>query len=120
MTILKKAAPGALCVTLCAGFSMIMENFGWSAEMGSTLSTLSAAGVGLLSLLYVSWPLNLYRGVLIAVMAGCLTCAFVFFGHVFFLVRLSTVQYLILAGLLLLSAVIIGVHHAWLSKHHKD
>ena len=120
MTILKKAAPGALCVTLCAVFSMIMENFGWSAEMGSTLSTLSAAGVGLLSLLYVSWPLNLYRGVLIAVMAGCLTCAFVFFGHVFFLVRLSTVQYLILAGLLLLSAVIIGVHHAWLSKHHKD
>ena len=99
---------------------MIMENFGWSAEMGSTMSTLSAAGVGLLSLLYVSWPLNLYRGVLIAVMAGCLTCAFVFFGHVFFLVRLSTVQYLILAGLLLLSAVIIGVHHAWLSKHHKD
>ncbi len=119
-TIIRNAAPGALCVTLCACFAMIMENFGWSAQTGSTMSTLSAAGVGLLALLYVSWPLNLYRSVLIAAMAAGLSCAFLFFGHVFFLVPLTMLQYFILAGTLLLSAVFIGVQRRWVSRHRQE
>ena len=119
-TILKNAAPGAVCVTVCACFSMIMENFGWTPELGSTISTLSAAGVGLLALLYVSWPLNLYRGLLIAVMAGCLSCAFLFFGHVFFLVPLSPLNMLILAGLTVLSAIFMTLQHRWIAAHYPD
>ena len=116
-TILANALPGAICVTFCACFFMIMENFGWSVALGSTMSTLAAGGVGLLALLYVSWPLNMYRASLLAAMTGCMIIAFAFFGHLIFLVRPTGMQLLYLMAMLLASALFMRACRGWMKKH---
>ncbi len=116
-TILRNAMPGGICVTLCACLCMLMENFGWSVELGSTMATICAGGIGLMALLQVAWPLNLYRGLLIACMAGCMSVVFLFFGKLIFFTPLDSVHALIFVGLMVFSFIMMQLLIRLLYRH---
>ena len=103
--VLLNALPGAICVTLCACFSMIMENFGWSNALGSTMATLSAGGIGLLELIYISRPFNRYRFGVLCLMTLALILTFFFFGRLLYFTMPDPGHLLVLALMLLFSCV---------------
>ena len=108
-TILLNALPGAVCVTLCAGFCMVMENFGWSMRLGSTMATICAGGIGMMVLIGVSLPMNRYRGTVCACMAVCLTLVFLFAGSLMYFTPPDPVHLLVFAALMAFSALLLFV-----------
>ncbi|MBQ9307975.1 MAG: HAD-IC family P-type ATPase [Clostridia bacterium] len=105
-TVLRNAMPGAVCVTLCACFSMIMENFGWSVELGSTIATLCAGGIGLMSLYFISRPLNLYRRTILLAMTLLLLAVFLFAGKIIYFTPPSLPNLMVFFGLMVFSFVL--------------
>lgn len=101
-TVLTRAVPGAMAVTLCASLAMMASLLGWPAATCSTLATLSAGAVGLMALALVCWPLSRVRA---AVLTG-MTCAYVlaalFLGRVFYLIPLTGIQHLAFAALVMI------------------
>lgn len=85
-TVLYHALPGAVAVTFCASAAMILERYGLSQELCSTLATLSAAILGLVQLAGVCLPLTPLRlSVLLGSLIG-LVCAVLLVPELFYLV----------------------------------
>ena len=105
-TIISRALPGAVAVTLCAVGAMLLEHTGWDGTVCSTLATLAAGANGLLMLGRVCWPLNKRRAAVLVLMTAGMVLAVALLGHVFFLVPLDTVQWAVLAGMTAGSAVV--------------
>ena len=95
-TIVSGALPSALAVTACALYGMLSQS---AAGIGATLATLSAACIGMMTLIRVCLPMNAYRGTVVGAMAAGLGVAILFLGRLFSLVPLTGSQFLILGCL---------------------
>ena len=96
--VLLKAAPGAAAVTICAACSMLLCGR-YGQAVCSTLATLSAGFVSLITLIRIARPFNALRGALVVLMAICFVGAVLLLGQVFYLVPLNGEQIWVLAGL---------------------
>ena len=108
-TVLTRAIPGALAVTLCALASCFLEARGWSHEVCSTLATLSAAVAGLVTLLVTSLPFTKLRAAVFAAMCAGMIMAVTLIPGVFYLTPLTGEQRLTQLGLACAAATIILV-----------
>ena len=106
-TVLMRALPGGVAVTLCAAAAMILARFGWSREICSTVATLSAWFVGFLVLLRTCQPLNRNRAILLAAVAAVFVAVLFTFGHQFELVPLHGKAWAALAVLCASGAAIV-------------
>ncbi|MBR3016355.1 MAG: HAD-IC family P-type ATPase [Clostridia bacterium] len=94
-TITSQALPSALAVTLCALTLMLTQR---EMSLASTLATMTAAFIGVATLVKVSLPMNRRRAALIACMAALLTAAIFFFPGLFELVALQGSQFWLLGA----------------------
>ena len=101
-TVLFRALPGGLAVTLCAALSMHLVHFGWLREECSTVATLVAWFVGFLVLLRTCLPLNRNRSILLAAIAAAFAGVVLIAGQHFELVPLRGTAWI---ALLVLSAL---------------
>ncbi len=106
-TVLMRAMPGGVAVTLCAALAMNMAAFGWERELCSTVATLAAWFVGFLVLLRTCLPLNRNRSVLLAAMAAALVAVVLIAGHHFELVPLTGKAWILLLALCALGCTIV-------------
>ncbi|WP_304057591.1 cation-translocating P-type ATPase [Levilactobacillus namurensis] len=87
--VMEVAAPAATCVV---GYILVIMGLGSQFHLSfATTSTLSVLMTGLVSLnalLLVARPLNRFKVLLVAVMAGLFALIFLFFGGIFSLVNL--------------------------------
>ena len=117
-TVLMRALPSGMAVTLCAALSMIMVQFGWSREMCSTVATMVAWFVGFLVLLRTCLPLNRNRAVLLAAMAAAFAGVVLIAGQHFELIPLDGKAVVALLVLCALGAAIVFGTAAFLKKKH--
>ncbi|MBR2797837.1 MAG: HAD-IC family P-type ATPase [Clostridia bacterium] len=108
-TVITRAVPGALAVTVCALAACFLERLGWSHEVCSTLATLSAAIAGLVTLLVTSLPLTRLRALVFAAMCAAMALSVTLIPHVYYLVPLTGPQWLTQLGLACAAATIILV-----------
>ena len=94
--VLLRAVPGAAGVTLCAVLAMMLEHQGWVVDVCSTVATLSAGGIGLMVLLGTCLPFTTMRAALWSAMTTGFVTAAMFAAPVFFLMRLNTLQMIVL------------------------
>ena len=94
-TITLQALPSALSVTLCALTLMLTQR---EVSLASTLATMTAACIGVATLIKVSLPMNRRRAALIACMAALLASAVFLFPRLFELVPLKDSQYWLLGA----------------------
>ena len=103
-TVLRKALPGAVAVTLCAVGAMILEHTGVAYEDCATLAVLAAGIFGLINLAFVCVPFTPVRAALVGAMSLAFAAAVAFAGDIFFL----TVRTLTMWLWLILGAMIAG------------
>ncbi len=115
-TVLMRALPGGVAVSLCAAAAMILVRFGWSREICSTVATLSAWFVGFLVLLRTCQPLNRNRAILLAGVAAAFLAVLFTFGHQFELVPLHGRAWAVLAVLCAAGAAIVIGTSALISR----
>lgn len=108
-TVLYRAIPGALAVTVCALAACLLERLGWSREVCSTLATLSAAAAGLVTLLVTCLPFSRLRALVFAAMCAGMALCVTLVPGVFFLVPLTGGQWLTQLGLACSATAIILV-----------
>ncbi len=115
-TVLTRAIPGALAVTVCALAACFLEKLGWSREACSTLATLSAAAAGLVTLLVTCLPFTRLRALVFAAMCAGMALAVTLVPGVFYLVPLTGQQWLTQLGLACAAATIILVARRIVAK----
>ena len=108
-TVLTRAAPGALAVTICALAACFLENLGWSHEVCSTLATQSAAVAGLVTLLVTCLPFTKLRALVFVAMCVAMALSITLIPGLYYLVPLTGEQWLTQLGLACAAAVIIVV-----------
>ncbi|MBR6028263.1 MAG: HAD-IC family P-type ATPase [Clostridia bacterium] len=109
-TVLIRALPGGVAVTLVGLIAMLMEHTGWPQAACSNIAAVGAFAMGFLALGIVCLPLNWRRGLLLTALLAAFTVAETRFGHVFYFVPFTLAQRWVLAGLILFgSAVSIGL-----------
>ena len=118
-TVLLRALPGGIAACCCASISMAMSWAGWSRELCSTLAVLSAGAVCWIVLVRSCLPLNRLRTLLLIVTAAAFTLAFLFFGHIFFLVPLTGSAVLLFGGLVLLGGGLVYLSDLILTRMDK-
>ena len=106
-TVLLRALPGGVAVTLCAALAMHLAHFGWPREECSTIATIVAWFVGFLVLLRTCLPLSRDRTILLAAMASSFTAIVLFAGRHFSLVPLDGKSWIALLALAALGSVIV-------------
>ncbi len=106
-TVLMRALPGGLAVTLCAAMAMNLKSFGWAPELCSTIATIVAWFVGFLVLFRTCMPLNRNRTLLLLAMAAAFAGILLVAGRHFELVALTGNAWLALLALSALGAVIV-------------
>ena len=105
-TVLLRALPGGLAVTIAAAVSSMLGAF-WPKEVCSTVATLAAGITGLLMLLNVCLPFTKLRAIVFGTMCVLFTAASIILGKVFYLVPLGGAQIAALAAMALFSAAVI-------------
>ena len=106
-TVLMRALPGGLAVTLCAAMAMNLTHFGWTPELCSTVATIVAWFVGFLVLFRTCLPLNRNRALLLLAMAAAFALVAMLAGRHFELVPLTGNAWIALLALSALGAVIV-------------
>ena len=119
-TVLFRALPGGVAVTLCAALAMNLVHAGWTTDECSTVATIVAWFVGWLVLLRTCLPLNRNRTVLLAAMAGAFVGVVLLLGSKFELVPLPGRAWPFLLGLSALGAVIVFGTAAILKKKNLE
>ena len=107
-TVLNRALPGAVAVTVCSSLAMVCgPAFGLAESMDSTLATLVTAIVGLMVLFQVCLPLDPKRLGLFAAMTAGMACAVLFAGKVFFLEWVNGLALWLFLGLSVLAFLLV-------------
>ena len=106
-TVLMRALPGGLAVTLCAAMAMNLTHFGWAPELCSTVATIVAWFVGFLVLLRTCLPLNRNRALLLLAMAAAFALVVMLAGRYFELVPLTGPAWIALLAFSALGAAIV-------------
>ena len=119
-TVLMRALPGGVAVTLCAALAMNMAAFGWERELCSTVATLVAWFVGFLVLLRTCLPLSRNRLFLLAAVAAAFVAVVLIAGHHFSLVPLTGSAWILLLALCALGCAIVFGTAAFLRRKHWD
>ncbi len=119
-TVLMRALPGGVAVTLCAALAMNMAAFGWERELCSTVATLVAWFVGFLVLLRTCLPLSRGRLFLLAAVAAAFVAVVLIAGHHFSLVPLTGSAWILLLALCALGCAIVFGTAAFLRRKHWD
>jgi cation-transporting ATPase E len=88
-TVLSRALPGGIAITVCAALAMNLTLFGWERDLCSTLSTLIAGSISYLVLFHACRPLNGHRKILLALIAAAFAGAVLTLRHIFFLTVLT-------------------------------
>lgn len=117
-TVLMRALPGGIAVTLCAVLAMLIR-FGWEQETASTIATIAAWFVGYVVLARTCLPLNRNRCVLLVLIAAAFVFVILGFGHLFELVPLSGGAWGLTAGLCALGAAIVVGTILFLNRRQK-
>ena len=105
-TVFGRALPGGVAVAATATVAMLQTNAGMDSAVCSTLATWLAGGVGLMVLIHIICPPDLYRIIVTAGCAALFVLAGLFFGPVFFLTPLTGSQTATFWLLVLLAAVL--------------
>ena len=108
-TVLTRAIPGALAVTVCALAACFLEKLGWSHEVCSTLATLAAGAAGLVTLLVTCLPFTRLRAAVFVAMCVGMALSITLIPGVYYLVPLTGAQWLTELGLACTAATIILV-----------
>ena len=97
--VLKNAFPGALCVvTYVVLLTFLSEVLNFTQQQTSTVCVI-ATGLSVFYVLgKVSWPLNWWRGAMMAVLIGIFVVAVVLFKDLLFLASISGVMWIMLGG----------------------
>ncbi|MBO4476762.1 MAG: cation-translocating P-type ATPase [Lachnospiraceae bacterium] len=119
-SVLMRAIPGALAVTLCALFAAVMEHFGWSHEVCSTLATQSAAVAGLVTLFVTCFPFSKMRAFVFAGSCVAMVIAVIFFRDFFFLSTLTGTQWLVQIALAAFTIAFIPLIRQIVGRGKKD
>ncbi|MBO7515799.1 MAG: HAD-IC family P-type ATPase, partial [Lachnospiraceae bacterium] len=119
-SVLMRAIPGALAVTICALFAALMESFGWSHEECSTLATQSAAVAGLVTLFVTCFPFSKMRAFVFAGSCLAMAIAVIFFRDFFYLSDLSGVQWLVQVALAAFAVAFIPFVRWCMDRKKKD
>ena len=106
-TVLFRALPGGLAAALCAAIAMAMSWNGWPRELCSTVATLTAGTICWFVLLRTCLPLNRVRAALLVTVAAAFALGYLLFGHIFFLIPLTSPALILYAGLSLLGCGLI-------------
>ncbi|MBQ9408907.1 MAG: HAD-IC family P-type ATPase [Clostridia bacterium] len=114
-TIVTAALPSALAVTLTALTAMLVKD---TPELGSTVATLTAAFIGIVTLVKLCLPLNRYRGTIIAAVSAVLVVDVLFFGKVFYITDLSA-STLLTAALLSAAGIAVMLATAYAMKKRR-
>ena len=107
LTVLRRAMPGGLAVTVCAAAAMLLSAFGWEAALCSTLATILAGVIGYIVLALTCLPLNKLRIALLAAVAAGFVGAILLLPGLFFLVPLDWKAWIALAALSAAGAAIV-------------
>lgn len=119
-TVITRAVPGALAVTICALAACFLEKLGWSHEACSTLATLSAAVAGLVTLLVTCLPFTRLRAFVCVAMCVGMALSVTLIPGVYYLVPLTGQQWLTQLGLACAAATIILVARRIVAKMDGD
>ena len=119
-TVLMRALPGGVAVTLCAVLAMVLTRFGWEQDLCSTVATIVAWFVGFLVLLRTCLPLNRNRSVLLVAMAAAFIGVLLIAGRHFALVPLTGKAWTALLVLSAIGAAIVLGTAALLRKKNPD
>lgn len=119
-TVITRAVPGALAVTICALAACFLEKLGWSHEACSTLATLSAAVAGLVTLLVTCLPFTRLRAFVCVAMCVGMALSVTLIPGVYYLVPLTGRQWLTQLGLACAAATIILVARRIVAKMDGD
>jgi len=120
-TVLRRALPGGLAVTLVGMIAMLMEHAGWPQAACSNIAAIGAFAMGWLALAMVCLPLNAKRGALLALMLAAFVFAETRFGQVFYFVTLSVSQCWMLFGLIVFGTLVtLGVWWLLRRQHQRD
>ena len=114
--VILRAIPGGLAVTICAFVCASLEKI-WSADVCSSIATLSAGCCGLTVLLLLCLPPTKLRATVFTLCAAALILIFVFFGQLVYLVPLTQEQGLVLAGLCAFSVILISLSTRAVKRH---
>ena len=107
LTVLKRALPGGLAITVCAAISMILSAFGWEREMCSTLATILAGVISFAVLFLTCMPLNRIRAALLALVGIGFVLSCIILRNVFFLTPLTGPAWIALTILTVLGVAIV-------------
>lgn len=119
-TVITRAVPGALAVTICALAACFLEKLSWSHEACSTLATLSAAVAGLVTLLVTCLPFTRLRAIVCVAMCVAMALSVTLIPGVYYLVPLTGQQWLTQLGLACAAATIILVARRIVAKMDGD
>lgn len=111
-TVLLRALPGGICVTVCAAIAAIRGE-----STGSTVATISAGIIGLLMLASISFPFSKLRAAVLAAMTVLFFTGVIFFGKIFYLEALSPSQILMLALTIIPVAAVIFVSRYLINRY---
>ena len=106
-TVLFRALPGGVSITLCAALAMNLTHLGWEPALCSTVATLVAWVVSFTVLLRTCLPLSRNRAVLLAGVAAAFVFVVLAFGRHFELVPLPGKAWAVLLGLCVLGCAIV-------------
>ncbi|MBO2516118.1 MAG: ATPase P [Clostridiales bacterium] len=74
-TVIRKALPGALAISLCCASVMLLGRYGWDNQVCSTIATIIAGIVGFVVLLRASIPFSFLRFVIFFFCLGIFVAA---------------------------------------------
>ena len=118
-SVVEKALPGGIAITVCASAAMALSGFGWDRGMCSTIATVTAGVISYAVLALTCLPLTRLRSVLLAAIAAGFAGACLLFRHVFLLQPLSGAGWIALGVLCAVGCAIVIGTSRFLRKREK-
>lgn len=118
-TVIRRALPGALAISLCCASVMMLENYTGYEKVGSTIATIIAGVVGFVVLLRASSPFSFIRFIVFTFCLGSFVYATIRLQDIFSLVSLDTNSLIVLAILSAISITLVFAFDFLLARMNK-
>lgn len=105
-TVLSRAIPSAAAVCVCSLLATFGIVFSWPMTACKTLAAICTGAIGLMTLAKTCFPFTRWRLLICASMTALFVLAVCFLKKIFYFASLSWMQYLFLAGLVVIAFVV--------------